>query len=287
MAPGAASARPEPSDPEPFRFCLNTGTLRDQNPPLTEEIEIAAKAGYDAIEPWVSEIQTYAEQGGSLPDLKKKIANLGLTVESAIGFAEWIGDEPWQSPKCAETWKHDMDLVAQIGGKRICAAPTGPAQPDLFKAAANYRRLLELGRNVGVTPQLELWGRSPSLARLGQVAAILAESGDRDACATLDVFHIYTGGSPFAGLRSFNGDSLHVFHMNDYPADPPRDRIGDQHRVYPGDGIAPLKDILDDLRAIGFRGFLSLELFNHEYGRQDPLAVATTGLDKMRAVVDR
>jgi len=78
---------------------------------------------------------------------------------------------------------------------------------------------------------------------------------------------------------------MHVFHMNDYPAKPPRADITDAARVYPGDGVAPLTQILRDLRATGFRGVLSLELFNPTYWKQDALTVARTGLDKMRAAV--
>ena len=70
--------------------------------------------------------------------------------------------------------------------------------------------------------------------------------------------------------------------MNDYPADPPRAEIKDEHRVYPGDGIAPLADLVRDPRPIGFRGFFSLELFNRGYWQQDPRTVARTGLEKMR-----
>jgi sugar phosphate isomerase/epimerase len=74
--------------------------------------------------------------------------------------------------------------------------------------------------------------------------------------------------------------------MNDYPADPPRASITDAHRVYPGDGVAPLKEMLRDLRHLGFGGYLSLELFNREYWKQDAMQVARTGLEKMRAVAE-
>ena len=43
--------------------------------------------------------------------------------------------------------------------------------------------------------------------------------------------------------------------------------------------------MLRDLRRIGFRGVLSLELFNREYWKQDAFQVAQTGLEKMCAVV--
>lgn len=258
-----------------------------QNLPLEKEVEIAAKAGYRAIEPWVRKIEEFVKGGGSLSDMKKRIADVGLSVESAIGFPDWINDDETKRKAGLEQLRRDMDLVAQIGGKRVAAPPIGGynAPLDLQKVAERYRKVLELGRQTGVLPQLELWGGSKTLRRLGEVAYVLVESGLPEACAVLDVFHIYRGGSDFAGLRQFNGASLHVFHMNDYPATPDRAQITDAARVYPGDGVAPTSDILKSLHAIGFRGLLSLELFNRTYYQQDPLTVAKTGLEKMKAAV--
>jgi sugar phosphate isomerase/epimerase len=286
----AAVAAAPAAAPEPFRYCLNTGTLIGYKLSLAEEVKVAAAAGYQAIELWLPKIQDFARQGGSLTDLKKRIADSGLSLESTIAFDEWIPETSERSPGGIEAWKRDLDLVAQLGGRRICASPLGanrPADCDLQKIAVRYGRLLKLGRTFGVTPQLELWGRATVLRRLGEVAYVLAEVGDPSGCAVLDVIHIYTGGSPLAGLRAFNGNSLHVFHLNDYPAEPPRERINDSFRVYPGDGVAPLGEILRSLRAIGFHGFLSLELFNQSYWHQPAGTVARVGLEKMRAVVAR
>jgi sugar phosphate isomerase/epimerase len=138
---------------------------------------------------------------------------------------------------------------------------------------------------MGVVPQVEVWGFSRCLSRLGEAVLVALESGHPKACVLADVYHLYKGGSGFGGLRFLNGSALHVLHFNDYPADPPRASITDAQRVYPGDGVAPLKEVVRDLRHIGFRGVLSLELFNREYWKQDPLTVARTGLEKMRAVV--
>jgi len=274
----------------PFRFCLNTSTIRGQKLSLVEEIEIAAKAGYSGIEPWIREIRQYQEAGGKLRDLKGRIADAGLTVESAIGFASWIVDDDQKRSQGLETAKQDMELVRQIGGSRIAAPPVGATtQKDLnlFKAAERYRALLELGEKTGVTPQVEVWGFSTSLSRLGETAFVAIESGHKDACLLPDVYHIYKGGSDFAGLSVINARSIHVFHINDYPADPPRETISDKDRVYPGDGVAPLQDILGMLHASGFVGALSLELFNPDYWKQDALTVARTGLQKMETMVER
>ena len=138
---------------------------------------------------------------------------------------------------------------------------------------------------MGIIPQCEVWGFSKTLNRLGETVYVAVESRHPKACVLPDVYHLYKGGSDFEGLKLLSGTAVQVFHINDYPAEPGREGISDAHRVYPGDGIAPLKEILRDLRLAGFRGFLSLELFNRDYWKQDALAVAKTGLEKMKAVV--
>ncbi len=273
-----------------FRFCFNTSTIRGQKLPLIEVIDLVAQAGYQAIEPWISEIETYVQQGGSLPSLKKRISDLGLTVESAIGFAEWIVDDDARRAKGLEQARREMDLVHQIGGKRIAAPAAGATDVtdiDYLRVAERYRALLELGDDIGVVPQVEVWGFSKTLHRLGQATLVAIESGHPKACVLPDVYHLYKGGSDFTGLKLLNNTAIHVFHMNDYPASPPRETIDDRDRVYPGDGVAPLADILQTLRDIDFNGYLSIELFNPTYWQQDPLQVAKLALSKAKAVVQQ
>jgi sugar phosphate isomerase/epimerase len=278
------------SSSEPFGYCLNFSTIRGQGLGMIDKVEIAARAGYTAIEPWIREIDEYVQKGGSLVELGKRISDLGLSVESVIGFAEWIVDDDAQRAKGLEEAKRNMDLAVQIGGKRLAAPPSGATkQPDLnlYKAAERYRQLLELGDQMGVVPQVEVWGFSQALSRLSEAAFVAIESGHPKARILPDVYHLNKGGSSFASLHLLSGVGMHVFHMNDYPAMPPRATITDADRIYPGDGIAPLDGLFRDLRACGYRGVLSLELFNREYWGQDALVVARTGLEKTRAAVQR
>ncbi|HZV06451.1 MAG TPA: sugar phosphate isomerase/epimerase [Gemmataceae bacterium] len=283
-----AEERKDNKSADPFRYGLNTATLMGQKLSIVEEIEIAGRAGYQAIEPWVRELDQYVKSGGNLKDLGKRIADRGLVVESAIDFFDWIVDDDTKRKKGLENARRGMDMVKQIGGKRIAAPPAGAtdrADIPLLTAAQRYQALLDLGDQIGVVPQVEVWGFSKTLSRLGEAALVSIESGHKDACILADVYHLYKGGSGFTGIKLLNGSALHVLHMNDYPSDPPRAAISDKHRVYPGEGVAPLKSFLRDLRGIGFHGVLSLELFNPEYWQRDALAVARTGLEKMKAVV--
>ena len=55
--------------------------------------------------------------------------------------------------------------------------------------------------------------------------------------------------------------------------------------MFPGDGVAPLEDVFRTLRDIGYRGMLSLELFNPEYYKRDAFEVVKDGLAKTKAAV--
>jgi 2-keto-myo-inositol isomerase len=169
----------------PYRYCLNGATIRGQKLGLVREVEVTARAGYDGFEPWVSSIEDYVRNGGSLADLKKRISDAGLTVEGAIGFPEWLAEDEARRAKGMERAKREMDMVAQIGGKRLAAPPagaTGLPRIELAKAVERYRALLEAGEQIGIVPELEVWGFSQNLGRLGECVAVAMETGHRNAC---------------------------------------------------------------------------------------------------------
>lgn len=285
-APASQSGRPAD---EPFKYCLNTSTLRGFKLSISDEVDLAAKVGFEAMEPWISELDAHVKAGGSLKDLGKKLADNKITIESAIGFAPWIVDDDAKRAKGVEQMKREMDMVAQIGGKRIAAPPAGNDNPamDLRKAAERYRVILDAGDQIGVVPEVEFWGPVKFLNTLAEAAFVAVASGHPKACILADIYHMYKGGSGHDSIKLLNGDAVHVIHTNDYPADPPRDQIKDEHRVYPGDGIAPLTTFFRHLKAIGYTGSLSVELFNKEYWKTDALTVAKSSIDKTRAAVKK
>src|SRR5713226_144378 len=93
---------PQNKDKPSFRFALNTATIMGQNLTLAQEIEITAKAGYDGIEPWLSKIEKYAKDGGSLKDIGKRTRDVGLVIPDVIGFFEWIVDDEKRRKKGLE-----------------------------------------------------------------------------------------------------------------------------------------------------------------------------------------
>jgi 2-keto-myo-inositol isomerase len=289
IAAGGSSLAAAPTREESgFRYCLNTALLRGYALGIVEQVELASGAGYDGIEPWIADLEKYAASGGSLPDLKRRIADHGLVVESAIGFAPWIVEDAGERAKGLEQARREMELVSRIGGRRIAAPPAGGVQGPAFPLSAvaeRYRALLETGAPIGVVPELEVWGFASNLSRVSEAAYAAIETDHPDACLLLDVYHLYKGGSGYEGLRQLSRRAVQVLHMNDYPAIP-RGRIEDKDRVLPGEGVAPLSEALGILRANGCTTALSIELFNEGYWKQyDAKTLAAFGIERMRAAV--
>ncbi len=287
--PAFASQSPSASSPN-FKYCLNMATLRGHNLGFMKELETASQAGFRSVEIWLDSLQKFLAGGGTLKEVRQRLDTLGLIVEDAIGFAEWIPDEEAARKKGIEQMKREMGMLAQIGCKRIAAPPTGATNTgklDLQVVAERYRRILELGGLEGVAPQLEMWGFSKNLSRVSEVLYVAMESGHASARVLLDIFHLYKGGSSIETLPLMNKGAVEILHLNDYTAKFTPATITDADRVHPGDGVAPIKRILSILQSPDRPLIISEEVFNQTYYHQDALLVAQTALAKMKALTSR
>lgn len=290
VSPALASPLAAPAATSPFTLCLNMSTIRGQKLGLVKELETASKAGFRSVEIWIDTLQEYIKSGGTVADVRKRLADLNIRVENAIGFAPWIIDDEAARAKGVDQLKREMELLAEIGCKRVATPSVGAQSPDapvidLKKAAERYRAILEIGDKTGVVPQLEMWGFSKNLSRLSEVMYVAIESGHSSARVLLDIYHIFKGGSSIDSLPLIGKPAIEIFHVNDYTANMTRQTITDADRVFPGDGVAPIKETLKLIKDPSKSIILSLEVFNKAYYAQDALTVAKTAMDKMKKMV--
>lgn len=287
ILPKSAQSAPIPSS---FTICLNMSTIRGHKLGFVKELETASKAGFRSVEIWIDTLQTYLKEGGTVADARKRLADLGITIENLIGFSPWIIDDEAARAKGLDQMKREMELLAQLGCKRTAAPPVGAQTPDspsidLRKAAERYRAILDIGDQTGVVPQLELWGFSKNLNKLSEVMYVAIESGHPSARLLLDIYHLYKGGTSQASLPLVGKPAIEVFHVNDHTANFPRESITDADRVFPGDGVAPIRETLRMIKRTDKPVVLSLEVFNKTYYVQPAQTVAETAMAKMKAMV--
>lgn len=266
---------------------LNCGTLNGYKLPLEKQVELVSQAGYDGIEPWTRDIEEYFSRGKKLSDAKKLFADANLKVYNLIGFAKCMSDDAGERANGLEQIKREIEWAAGIGSKNIACTMLGIERLDPQKFdeyAARYRAVIEIATPCGVKPLLELWGHR-ALHKLGDALDIAARTGSERAGLLLDFYHLYRGGNSFDSLALLNLADMDVFHINDYPAIPPREKLADADRIFPTEGICQFGKILPKMKKQGFKGCLSLEIFNKKYwATYPPEELLKIGLQKIKAI---
>ncbi|RYZ52200.1 MAG: sugar phosphate isomerase/epimerase, partial [Sphingobacteriales bacterium] len=117
-------------------------TLRGHKLGFVKELEVASRAGFTLAEIWIDSLQEFLAKGGKISEANKHLQGFGITAVNAIGFAKWIVDDDEVRKQGVEQMKKEMDLLAQIGCKRVAAPPVGATDKpglDLRKAGERYR----------------------------------------------------------------------------------------------------------------------------------------------------
>ena len=269
----------------PGRFSMNASTLRGYGLSLLDQMKAVAGSGFAGYEPWMKDIRA-AKESGTLGDACRIARDGGVSFVNGIAFGQWVNPDPKVRADGMEETKRDMALLAEMGCPRIAASMFGvqkPGSPIVPKEAIaeRYAAVLDLGKSMGVRPLLEYWGHSVNLSRLEDALDVIKMLNRPDAAILADVYHTYRGGGSFGAYRRLSPALLPVLHVNDYPASPARERLVDADRVWPGDGIAPWREIFANLDAAGADPWLSIELFNPSYWKTTPADTLRTGLGKL------
>jgi 2-keto-myo-inositol isomerase len=281
--PAPTPTKETPMKKDRWKLCMNVATIRPAS--VEDKIAAVAAAGFDGIELWTDDLAKWEQGGKSLADLGKRLKDAGLEAPDVIGFGTTMPANDADRPKALEDLKRRCEQAAKIGAKRIACVPTPDrADIDILWAAQRYRELLDAAKDTGVVPALEFHGFAKGIHTLGQAAAIAIEADRPEACLVADCCHMVRGGSGFAGVALTSGAMYGIFHINDLPKMAAA-QVKDGDRVYPGDGVLPLAQLLKDLWKVGFRGHLSLEIFRDSEWKKPAAEVAKIGIDKIRAVI--
>jgi sugar phosphate isomerase/epimerase len=234
-----------------------------------------ARAGIRAVEPQLTKVREFAEKE-SPAAAKRLLDDLGLKPVSSsnqLGLPE-PGDARARS---LDDLKWKVELAQAIGCDRLVApsAGAGPYTEDDYKRGAdNLREAGEIARPFGVTLMLEFVRTSRFAGSLPTALKLVRDANHPHVRVMMDTFHFWGGISKFEDLELLRDGELHHLHFEDVPADPPREIQDQPNRVFPGEGIAPLRRIVEVLKRKKYAGAASLEMFNPAIQSMDPYQVA-------------
>jgi 2-keto-myo-inositol isomerase len=270
-----------------MKLALNGATTMRAD--LDSDIKAASAARFDYLEIWASKLRSFLKEN-SPADLKALLEKQGVEPYS-INSIERITfrDDEGHARLLAEC--EELCRVAQaIDCPYIVVVPSplpeGKARADVPEESV--RVLDELGRMAeayGVALAFEFLGqKNCSVQTLAEAAGIVEKLNRSNVGLVLDSFHFYAGGSQIESIDALDVRKLFIFHIND-AEDLPRDQLEDRHRLLPGLGILPLKEIIKALHRINYDRVTSVEIFRPEYWLRDPVELAREAHAAVRGVL--
>jgi 2-keto-myo-inositol isomerase len=245
---------------------------------LATDIAVAGKAGFDFVEIWAAKLMGYLERGG-LPALKRDLKRAGVKAATLNSVEHVTFNDPSGHVRMLEDFQRFCRVAEAINAETVIVVPS-PRPKGVSLAAIEQesvrvlRELSAIARPYGVRLAYEFLGFADcTVNSLAQCAAIVQKVGRPNVGLVLDTFHFFAGGSSVASIREVNPEKIFIVHINDVER-APRRKMHDALRLFPGKGIIPLTSILRALKAIGYAGRFSVEIFRPQYWNRPPLQVA-------------
>ena len=249
---------------------------------LTEKLTAAARAGFDGVELFENDLLA-----SPLPpeEIRSRAADLGLTVDlyqpmrdvEAVPEAEFV--------RTLRRAEYKFDVMNRLGADMllVCSNVSSRAVDDDALAARQLRRLAELATSHGIRVAYEAlaWGRHVSTY---DHAWHIVEQADHPALGVcLDSFHILSRGSDPKGIEDIPGEKIFFLQLADAPL-PAMDVLqwSRHHRCFPGQGGLDVTSLVRHAVHAGYRGPLSLEVFNDVFRQAD---AASTAVDALRSLI--
>jgi 4-hydroxyphenylpyruvate dioxygenase len=254
---------------------------------LEDKLASAAKAGFRAVEIFENDLTFFR---GKPRDARLLAADLGLAIVALQPLRDFEAMLEPTRAKNFERAARKLDLMDELGARLLCVCSNvaPDAVDNTSRAAEDLAELADLARQRGMRIGYEAlaWGR---WVKDWTAAWEIVRAADRDNLGiVLDSFHICVRGNPIDPIASLPAEKIALVQVADAPAlvmDPLS--LSRHYRCYPGQGDYPIVDYLDAVTRSGYRGPLSLEIFNDQFRGASAAAIAIDGMRSLRAAGEK
>jgi 2-keto-myo-inositol isomerase len=245
---------------------------------LETDIKAASAAGFELIEIWAAKLRVFLETK-TPADLKNLLIENNLepysinsiehiTFRSAADYAEIKAETEELAAIASEI---GCPYVVVVPGK----LPENAKRKEIIDESVKVLdELGDIAQKYNVSLAFEFLGQTDCSVQTLDLCNEIIEKVNRENIGNvIDTFHFYAGNSTFEAIDRMKPEKLFIFHIND-AENLPKDELTDAHRLYPGTGILPIREIKEHFDKIGYNRMVSVEIFRPEYWNEDPFEVA-------------
>jgi 4-hydroxyphenylpyruvate dioxygenase len=265
--------------PHPLPKSIATVSLSG---PLPEKLEAAAVAGFDCVEIFENDLLTF---DGSPEDVRRIAEDLGLAIALFQPFRDFEAMPEPQRTRNMDRAERKFDVMQALGTDLIlvCSNIQPAAIDDDARAAADLAEMAEraVRRGLRVGYEALAWGRH--VQRWAHAWQIVQRAAHPALGLIVDSFHTLALGDDPAGLAEVPADRIFFVQLADAPKLATDVLSWSRHfRNFPFQGELDVAGFLQPVLAAGYRGPLSLEVFNDDF-RAGP--ARPTARDGLRSLV--
>jgi len=271
-----------------MKLALNGATTMRAE--LATDLQAARQAGFDYLEIWAAKLRRFLKER-STAELKDLFDAAGVSPLS-INSIEHI---TFRDAAAYDAIKRECEELSSIAASLSCPCivvvpgrlPQGGATREnvIAESIKVLTELCDIAAAHNVALAFEFLGQTDcSVPTLDLAAEIVREVNRKDLGIVIDSFHFYAGNSTFEMIEALDPQLIQIFHIND-AEDLPREQLEDRHRLLPGLGILPLREMLSSFRKIGYDKVASVEIFRPEYWERDPFTLAREAREATQRVL--
>jgi sugar phosphate isomerase/epimerase len=279
-AAGALSSSVSLAATRKLKMCLNTGFI-GVKADLQERIALAAKYGFEALDPSLNELAELSDSAMSLmlDGLAAKKLELGSVVQAVPvaqpeeKFAEYIkGLTATAKTRQRARMKRFCTRLSSSDNRLTYLQNFRLHTKRIGEAAAV---LGDYGISFGleyVGPKTE-WsrGKYPFIHTMETMKELIAETGKRNLGHLLDSWHWYNAGDTAADLLTLKNSDIVAVHISDAPAGLKLEEQVDSRRALPTEtGVIDIGAFLNALNQVGYDGPVAAEPMSAELRKLPP-----------------
>ncbi|WP_337844613.1 TIM barrel protein [Thermus sp.] len=253
---------------------------------LEEKLVAIARAGFRAVEIFEDDLCTYR---GTPRELRRLAESLGLSFVALQPIRDYEGMPPEVQRRRLDRIERTFDLMGELGITLtyVCSNTSPLAEGDPDRMAAQLWELADRAAQRGIRVGYEAlsWGRH--VRDWPQAWEVVQRANHPNLGLVLDSFHAFVRGNPVAELAGLPGERVFLVQLSDAPnllMDPLA--LSRHHRSFPGQGDWPLGRFVEAVLASGYRGPLSLEIFNEWFRAAPPQEVAWNAMRSLKVLLD-
>ena len=254
---------------------------------LVEKLHAIAAAGFDGVEIMDSDLVAAFE---SPEEIRALCDRLGLTIELFQPFRDFESVDEATFQDNLRRAKAKFEIMDRLGAKMmlLCSNVGTASVPGDETAVRQLGALADLAAEHGIAIAYEAlaWGHYVSDYRDAWRIVQLADRPNLGIC--LDSFHVLSRGFDPSAIEDIDPDKIYFLQLADAPAlDMDVLSWSRHHRLFPGEGDFDLIGFLSHTILAGYRGPLSLEVFNDTFRQTDVERTAEQALRSLRWLYDR